>query len=81
LLIDSLQENGYHVMTPQDPAHRAGNIALICPRGEEVSAALATENIYAWGGDNRLRASIHAFVEQSDIEQFVGALKRHFPVS
>lgn len=80
LLINRLQENGYQVMTPQDPAHRAGNIALVCPRGEEVSNALAAENIYAWGGDNRLRASIHAFVEQQDIEQFIDALKRHFPV-
>jgi len=80
LLINSLQENGYQVMTPQEPDLRAGNIALVCPRGEEVSAALAAENIYAWGGDNRLRASIHAFVDQSDIVQFVDALKRHFPV-
>mgnify|MGYP001091695104 CR=1 FL=1 len=79
LLINSLEANGYEVMTPKDPAHRAGNIALVCPRGEEVSAALAAENIYAWGGDNRLRASIHAFVDQSDIDQFMNALKRHFP--
>lgn len=79
-LIDSLQEKGYEVMTPQDPQLRAGNIALVCPRGEEVSNALAAENIYAWGGDNRLRASLHAFVDQSDIEQFIDALGRHFPV-
>jgi len=81
LLINRLQENSYEVMTPQEPDLRAGNIALVCPRGEEVSASLAAENIYAWGGDNRLRASIHAFVDQSDIEQFVDALKRHFPVN
>lgn len=79
-LIDSLQEKGYEVMTPKDPELRAGNIALVCPRGEEVSDALAAENIYAWGGDNRLRASLHAFVDQTDIEQFMDALGRHFPV-
>lgn len=79
-LIERLHKNGYEVMTPQEPDLRAGNIALVCLRGEEVSAELAAENIYAWGGDNRLRASIHAFVDQTDIDQFVDALKRHFPV-
>jgi len=79
-LIDQLNKNGYEVMTPQEPDLRAGNIALVCPRGEEVSEALAAENIYAWGGDNRLRASLHAFVDQQDIDQFLSALKRHFPV-
>jgi len=79
-LIDQLNANDYEVMTPQQANLRAGNISLVCPRGEEVSEALAAENIYAWGGDNRLRASLHAFVDSQDIDQFVDALKRHFRV-
>ncbi len=78
-LIHHLQGLGYQVMTPADPQLRAGNISIVCPNGEKVAEALAAEKIYIWGGDNRIRASIHAFVDQEDIDSFLSALQRYFP--
>lgn len=77
-LIQHLQGLGYQVMTPADPQLRAGNISIVCPKGEKVAEALAAEKIYIWGGDNRIRASIHAFVKQMDIDSFLEALQRNF---
>lgn len=74
-LITRLQDMGYEVMTPQEPTRRAGNIAFVCPDGENISAALQREGILAWGGDGRLRASIHLFNDDSDIERFAQTLE------
>lgn len=78
-LVEQLLDKGYEVMTPQDAQLRAGNISMVCPTGEKVADAMASEGIYVWGGDNRLRASLHAFVDRKDIEQFMDSLQRHFP--
>lgn len=77
-LISSLGERGFEVMTPQPAERRAGNIAVVCPQGEAVAGALRDENILVWGGDGRVRASVHAFNDSGDIERYVAAMaKRH----
>lgn len=74
-LIERLQGLGLEVMTPARPEHRAGNIAFVCSDGEQVAAALLREGILVWGGDGRLRASVHLFNDDHDIERFTQALQ------
>lgn len=76
-LIAGLEALNLRVMTPRDERHRAGNICWVCPRGEELAAALRDEGVLIWGGDGRARASIHAFNESRDIEKLLAALKKH----
>lgn len=75
VLIDKLRGSGREVMAPSDPDRRAGNISIVCPRGEDVAESLRRRNIYVWGGDNRLRASVHAFNDGQDVDDFVEALE------
>jgi len=75
-LADELHRNGYALMTPREPARRAGNIAFVCANGEQVAQALREENIYVWGGDGRVRASVHLFNGADDIDRFLNALGR-----
>lgn len=79
-LAGRLSDAGYQLMTPREPERRAGNIAIVCPAGEAVSDALRQERIYTWGGDNRLRASVHLFNVPADIDTYIEALRRHFPL-
>ncbi len=87
LLIAQLKQAGYEVMTPEDESRRAGNISFKCADGEQVANMLSDKGVYVWGGDGRVRASIHLFNERSDIERLVellpvatGAVESNFPL-
>ncbi len=74
LLIEELKQHGYEVMTPEEPHLRAGNISFLCPDGEAVADRLRKEGVYVWGGDGRIRASLHLFNDSQDIVQFIHKL-------
>ena len=73
-LLQALQARGLQPLTPRDAAHRAGNIAWREPRGEAVADELKARDILVWGGDNRVRASIHGYNNRDDIEILLNAL-------
>ncbi len=75
-LIGGLQELGLQVMTPSEPHQRAGNIAFSFERGEELAAQLGEAGVLCWGGDGRLRCSIHGFNDQADIERALTEIKK-----
>ncbi len=73
-LIQQLTQLGYEAMTPADPQKRAGNICIASDQGEKIANHLRERNVYVWGGDGRLRASIHLFNDSADIEHLVRML-------
>lgn len=74
-LIEELQRLGYEVMTPTPAERRAGNIAVVCSDGDKVAEELRKQRIFVWGGDGRLRASVHLFNDGTDVERFVIGLR------
>jgi selenocysteine lyase/cysteine desulfurase len=74
--IAGLQEMNLQVMTPSDEKFRAGNVAFVCERGEEIAAQLAVAGVLCWGGDGRLRLSMHGFNDESDIERALNEIKK-----
>ncbi|WP_164821677.1 aminotransferase class V-fold PLP-dependent enzyme [Paenibacillus koleovorans] len=74
-LIERLTHAGYEVMTPIEPEQRAGNVCIVHPEGEQEANRLRKENVLLWGGDNRLRASVHLFNNSSDIERLMELLE------
>ncbi len=74
-LIDRVTELGYEVITPADPRKRAGNVSFVAEDGERIANGLSKRGVYAWGGDGRLRASIHLFNDSGDIDRFASALE------
>jgi len=79
LLIEALRELGLELMTPADGARRAGNVSFLAPRAEEAAERLYEAGVLLWGGDGRIRASIHAFNDEEDIRTFVEALPACLP--
>ncbi|MDF2716694.1 MAG: hypothetical protein K0R28_3619 [Paenibacillus sp.] len=73
-LIESMKRIGYEPMTPEKPEQRAGNISFVCPDGEAFADELVEQGTYLWGGDGRLRASIHLYNNSEDVAKLVGQL-------
>lgn len=73
-LLEALQARGLQPLTPRTAAQRAGNIAWREPRGEAIADELQAREILVWGGDNRVRASIHGYNNRNDIEKLMNAL-------
>jgi len=73
--VDALREIGLEVITPIDPAKRAGNVAFLHPHGAKIAERLSERGIHVWGGDGRVRASFHVLNSSDDVSAFVAALK------
>jgi len=73
-LIELLKELGVLVMTPAEPARRAGNISFAHADAESIAAKLAEHDVYVMGGDERVRASIHAYTDSADIDRLMAVL-------
>lgn len=73
-LIEQVRTRGYEVMTPDEPSQRAGNISIVCDQGSTVAGRLQQQDVYVWGGDGRVRASIHLFNDSADVEKFIELL-------
>lgn len=75
-LIARLKEEGCEVMTPSEPELRAGNISIVAENGEELAEYLRERQIYVWGGDGRMRMSVHLFNDEDDIDRLLLGLKQ-----
>jgi selenocysteine lyase/cysteine desulfurase len=49
--------------------------SVVCPEGERLSEQLRSRDVYVWGGDGRLRASVHLFNDSEDVEAVRSTLK------
>lgn len=79
LLLEGAAELGMTLMTSRDVSRRAGNIAIRTPNPEKLAEDLATRNVLAWGGDDRIRFSIHLFNDLGDIDAALFALREFVP--
>jgi selenocysteine lyase/cysteine desulfurase len=80
---EGLHALGFELMTPRDPAQRAGNICFMTPHISEIMAWLSERNIRVWGayaGVGRVRASTHLYNSTEDVERLLKALEE-LPVS
>jgi selenocysteine lyase/cysteine desulfurase len=73
-LIPALRAQGWDVFTSAVPAERAGNVAFAVPDGAGLARRLAERGIHTWGGDGRVRASLHLFNDAGDVERLLTAL-------
>lgn len=79
-LIAGLTDQGWTVMTSAAEHERAGNIAFVASEPEGLAATLAQDDVHVWGGDDRIRISIHLFNDEHDIERLLAALSPYAPV-
>jgi selenocysteine lyase/cysteine desulfurase len=73
-LVEGMTALGLDVMTPTDPASRAGNAAFArLDTGSFIQKA-KQDGILIWGDNGRIRASAHLFTTREDIEFFLARL-------
>jgi len=70
-LIKQLQKLDRNVITPVAAEQRAGNISFACENAGAIAERLLEQEVYVWGGDGRIRASIHVFNNTTDIKRLV----------
>lgn len=69
-----LAEFGLSLLTPPEEAYTSGIVAFEHPDGRGVMQRLGQRGVVAWGGDGRVRASLHYYNEASDVDQLMNAL-------
>lgn len=73
-IIEGFTELRWNLLTPATPKNRAGNIAASTPMGGDLAAALTERRIHCSGDHGRLRASVHLFNSDDDIDELLDAL-------
>jgi cysteine desulfurase / selenocysteine lyase len=73
-LIHGLRERGREMITPANREERAGNVCFLAEDGEGEAKRLAELGVRVWGGEGRVRVSVHLYDDGEDVERFFGAL-------
>ena len=77
-----LKQLGLELMTPRNPAERAGNICFMTEGIDAVVKSLAEKNIHVWGGYagvGRVRVSTHLYNTEEDVDRLLTALEEIIP--
>ncbi len=75
-LRDGLVEQGYALLTPPDPCFASGIVSFACDEPERRCRELAGQGVIVWGGDGRIRVSVHLYNDLDDVERCLTALKK-----
>ena len=76
-LVGGMTDLGLPVMTPVDPAQQAANAAFHhLDTGRFVRRA-REDGILVWGDNNRIRASVHLFTTDADVDLFLERLPNY----
>lgn len=66
---------GLSMLTPPDAGSASGIVAFEHPRAREIGAALEREGVIVWGGDGRVRCSLHLYNDEADAQRYIDRLK------
>ena len=75
-LVEELERLGVDLITPKQPEKRAGIISFLDEDGEGIAEQLARRDVHVWGGDGRVRISVHLYNDHRDVESLIGALSK-----
>lgn len=74
ILRSVLVKLGFSVTTPEAPNQRAGNICIASDRAEWLEEQMRSCGVLTWGGDGRLRLSVHGYNDALDVDRALAAL-------
>ena len=72
-LREGLDELGLEVLTPAEPARRAGNVCIARADGPRFAALLAERGVLVWEADGRVRYSVHLYNDSTDVDRAIEA--------
>jgi len=70
-----LAESGLDLLTPGEEQYASGIVAFECAEPERVAAGLAERGVVVWGGDGRIRASVHLYNTEDDVARCLAAVR------
>jgi selenocysteine lyase/cysteine desulfurase len=74
-LRSGLVKLGLPVLTPEASEERAGNIVFASDRSLDVERALRDAGVLVWGGEGRVRLSVHAYNDEADVARALAVLE------
>jgi cysteine desulfurase / selenocysteine lyase len=75
-LRDGLQDMGLDLLTPAPPEFASGIVSFRCNEPAEVARRMASEGVVVWGGDGRIRVSVHVYNDQNDVDRCLQVIDR-----
>jgi selenocysteine lyase/cysteine desulfurase len=76
---DQLAQMGLSVLSPAESEYASGIVSFEHDSAQQIGAALEREGVIVWAGDGRVRASIHLYNTEEDVERFTSAVHRILP--
>ena len=73
-LYDGLLELGLSMWTPSEESRRATNVVFRSNRADQILGALEERGVRAFSGEGRIRFSLHAFNDESDVAAAIAAV-------
>jgi selenocysteine lyase/cysteine desulfurase len=70
-----LAAQGRQLLTPPGAEYASGIVSFADPAPEALMARLAERGVVVWGGDGRIRASLHLYNDDADVGQLLHALR------
>lgn len=67
---------GLTPLTPESPEYDSGIVSFEHSQPQELGKRLAAEDVIVWSGDGRVRAAVHIYNDEADIERFLAVLER-----
>jgi cysteine desulfurase/selenocysteine lyase len=71
-LVKKLREGiaslGFQLLTPLDEMYASGIVSFVHDDPEELGRALRERGVIVWAGDGRLRASVHIYNDEGDVD-------------
>jgi selenocysteine lyase/cysteine desulfurase len=75
-LRNGLVDQGLPLLTPPDACFASGIVSFACEDPVRIASELASEGVIVWGGDGRVRISVHLYNDMADIERFLTAMNK-----
>jgi selenocysteine lyase/cysteine desulfurase len=75
-LRDGLVDQELGLLTPAAPEFASGIVSFACAEPEQKAAWLAHQDIIVWGGDGRIRVSLHVYNDMEDVRRCLDAIRR-----
>jgi selenocysteine lyase/cysteine desulfurase len=76
MLREGLVEEGLEVLTPAGDEFSSGIVSFACAKAEAAAGWLAGQGVIAWGGDDRIRLSLHVYNDEDDVHRCLEAIRR-----
>jgi cysteine desulfurase / selenocysteine lyase len=69
-----IADQGFRLLTPADEAYASGIVSFSHDAPEDLGRALLEKDVVVWAGDGRVRASVHLYNDENDIDSLLTAL-------